>query len=94
VQDFLRTLYDLETERSAIDRRYNDHFRIFVKLWKVGATPPQRLGHLGLAPALSPLACLLFTLRLFDSQRTVPCVFSAACATLGWQACSDNVRAK
>jgi hypothetical protein len=41
VQDFLRTLYDLETERSAIDRRYNDHFRIFVKLWKVGATPPQ-----------------------------------------------------
>eukprot|EP00037_Helgoeca_nana_P015336 m.143255 g.143255 ORF g.143255 m.143255 type:complete len:885 (+) comp22972_c0_seq2:2341-4995(+) len=34
VQDFLRSLYDIETERSAIDRRYNDHFRIFVKLWK------------------------------------------------------------
>mmetsp|Transcript_36963 Transcript_36963/g.96834 ORF Transcript_36963/g.96834 Transcript_36963/m.96834 type:complete len:863 (+) Transcript_36963:109-2697(+) len=34
IQDFLRSLYDIETERFAIDRRYNDHFRIFVKLWK------------------------------------------------------------
>jgi hypothetical protein len=34
VQDFLRALYEIETERSAVDRRYNDHYRIFVKLWK------------------------------------------------------------
>lgn len=34
VQDFLRALYDIETDRSAVDRKYNEHFRIFVKLWK------------------------------------------------------------
>jgi len=34
VQEFLRTMYDIESERTATDRRYNDHYRIFVKLWK------------------------------------------------------------
>lgn len=34
VQDFLRTLYEVEAERTATERRYVDHFRIFVKLWK------------------------------------------------------------
>jgi hypothetical protein len=34
VQDFVRAMFDLEVERDGIERRYIDHFKIFVKLWK------------------------------------------------------------
>lgn len=34
VQDFVRAMYDQEVERDGIERRYIDHYRIFVKLWK------------------------------------------------------------
>ncbi len=34
IQDFLKALGELQIEGTGVERRFNDHFRIFVKLWK------------------------------------------------------------
>jgi len=34
IQNFIRQVYEMDNERDAVEKRYNEHFRIFVKLWK------------------------------------------------------------
>ena len=34
IQNFIRAIYEMDCERDAVEKRYNEHFRIFVKLWK------------------------------------------------------------
>lgn len=45
VQKFIRSICELENERENVERRYNDHFKIFVKLWKGILAEKKELNH-------------------------------------------------